>query len=329
MRDFRFILKGGFKTERKLTWSMGIMYDGPSHSWLIRETGIMVAVPEMSSHFFIGRTKEGFSLSKVMVGYTGIAMERSTINDATMPILADGIKWLGFLPRQRILWNIGYYGDTLSEGQSFSWYDNQFVTRLALLPILSEDSGRVLHLGIMGRRGTVNNGKLQVRARPEAFPAPYAVDTGKLDVTHTTMAGWEAYYRTGSLTFGHEYWYQKLDSPTNNNPLFHGGEAVASWLITGEVRGYNTVGGFFKRVLPNHPIGKGGPGAWEVFVKNHARRNLVSQRHFPSGSELRIWNTGSLRRTWPHTILPMPSTGLDITQSKKGKGDEQNPNIRE
>ena len=55
----------------------------------------MIAVPELSGDIFIGRTKEGFSLNKIMVGYAGWTMERATINDAMIPILADGIKWLG------------------------------------------------------------------------------------------------------------------------------------------------------------------------------------------------------------------------------------------
>ena len=111
------------------------MYDGPTDEFLLRETGIMVAVPELWGHFFVGRTKEGFSLNKVMVGYSGWTMERATINDATIPILADGIKWLGYLPKQRILWNLGVYTDWLSEGQGFSTYDTQLVGRLAWLPI--------------------------------------------------------------------------------------------------------------------------------------------------------------------------------------------------
>ncbi len=267
LRDFRVLLAGRFGTKREITWKSGLMYDGPSHSWLVRETGVMFAFPEIHSHFFVGRTKEGFSMSKVMVGYTGIAMERAPINDATIPILADGIKWLGFLPKQKILWNIGYYGDALSEGQSFSTYENQFVTRIAYLPILSDETKRVLHLGLMGRLGDVHNNKLQDRSRPEAFPAPYFVDTGKIATSHTQTGGWEAYYRTGSLTMGHEYWYQKLDSPSTDNPIFNGGEIWGSWILTGEVRGYNTVGGFFKRVLPNKPLGKGGYGAVELLLK--------------------------------------------------------------
>ena len=29
------------------------------------------------------------------------------MNDATLPILADGIKWLGYVPKAHILWNLG------------------------------------------------------------------------------------------------------------------------------------------------------------------------------------------------------------------------------
>src|SRR6185295_19645882 len=116
-------------------YSLGLMYDGPTDEFLARETGIMVAVPELWGHFFVGRSKEGFSLNKVMTGYAGWTMERSTINDATIPILADGIKWLGYLPKQRVLWNLGFYRDTLSEGQTFSSYAHQVAGRIAWVPM--------------------------------------------------------------------------------------------------------------------------------------------------------------------------------------------------
>ena len=83
MRDGRILLKGRLKFKRPVTWSSGLMYDGATSSWLVRETGVMVAVPEAWGHIFVGRTKEGFSLNKVMVGYAGWTMERATISDAT------------------------------------------------------------------------------------------------------------------------------------------------------------------------------------------------------------------------------------------------------
>ena len=48
---------------------------------------------------------------KIMVGDAGWTMERSTISDASIPILADAIKWLGCLPKGASAWNLGVYGD--------------------------------------------------------------------------------------------------------------------------------------------------------------------------------------------------------------------------
>lgn len=268
LRDARVLLRGSLpKFKRKVTWSTGIMYDAPSHSWLFRETGVMIAVPELWGNLFIGRTKEGFSLNKVMVGYAGWTMERATMNDASIPILADGIKWLGYSPKHGFLWNIGTYVDWLSEGQGFSTYSQQQVARIAWLPIHSDLKDKVLHLGINLRHGRPKNGMLQLRSRPEVFPAPYFVDTGKFPAHTTNMIGYEAYYRPQNWLFGSEYWFVHADSPSTGNPVFRGGDAAVSWVVTGESRTYNTVGGFFGPVLPKHPIFDGGHGAVELVLR--------------------------------------------------------------
>src|SRR5436190_4705874 len=100
-------------------------------------------------------------------------------------------------------------------------------------------SNKLLHLGVMARYGTVDNGQLTMRSRPEAFPAPYFVDTGKIAADHTRMIGWEAYFRPGSWLFGSEYWYSFVASPSTDNPMIQGGDLVQSWLVTGETRPYN------------------------------------------------------------------------------------------
>jgi phosphate-selective porin OprO/OprP len=267
VRDFRFLLKGKIKTERPITWTSGIMYDGATESWLFRETGIMVAVPELWGHLFIGRTKEGISLNKVMSGYSGWTMERATITDATLPILADGIKWLGHVPELKLLWNIGYFNDVFSEGQSFSTYDWQIVTRIAWLPVLPERERPFLHLGVNGRYGDAYGGSLRIRSRPEASPAPYFVDTDKFPAHHSRQFGVEAYYRLRSWLFGMEYYAQSVSSPSYGNPLFHGGDIVATWNVTGETRPYNIKGGYFQSVSPAKTVFEGGPGAVELVLR--------------------------------------------------------------
>src|SRR5688572_8483152 len=136
VRDFRVVASGQFKTKRAFSWKAGFMYDGNTGKWLVRETGLMIGVPELWGNFFIGRTKEGFSLNKVMNGYAGWTMERQMAIDV-IPILADGVKWMGYLPKQRILWNLGIYNDFVSHSQSFSTYSWQFAARIGWLPIHS------------------------------------------------------------------------------------------------------------------------------------------------------------------------------------------------
>ena len=106
LRDFRLIMGGRLPSiPWPTTWCAGVMYDGPTNTWFLRQTGIMFGVPKIFSYFFIGRQKEGFSLNKVMVGYDGWTMERFTMSDATIPLLADGFKWMGYSKKHGFLWN--------------------------------------------------------------------------------------------------------------------------------------------------------------------------------------------------------------------------------
>jgi phosphate-selective porin OprO/OprP len=266
VRDFRVMLSGRIKTKRAITWSAGLMYDGANGQWLVRQTGVMIAVPELKGQVFVGRSKEGISLNMVMVGYAGWTMERSTMVVATVPLLADGIKWMGHLPKQRLLFNLGWYTDVLSEGQSFSSYDQQFVARVGWLPIMQEN-GTLLHVALAGRYGLVNDRTLRLRSRPELNVAPYFVETESFAAHDTRMAQAEVYYRPGPFLLGTEYFVQRVNALDVPDPLFHGGDAVASWLITGERRKYNTAGGYFLAVSPRRTVVEGGPGAWEVLVR--------------------------------------------------------------
>ena len=186
-----------------------------------------------------------------MVGYAGWTMERATISDATIPILADGIKWLGWLPKQRILWNLGAYGDCALRGAGLLDL-RQPVRGPRGLAARSRPrrSATLLHVGVSARYGKPNEGKLKLRSRPEAFPADYFVDTGDFACEDTKMLGLEAYYRPGPLLVGTEYFVQWANAPESGDPVFHGGEVVVTYLLTGETRGYNTRGGFFNQVSP-------------------------------------------------------------------------------
>ena len=262
LRDFRFLLKGKFLkiTERDVTWSAGIMWDEANEEWVMRQSGVMVELPKLSSSVFIGRTKEGFSMNKVMVGYHGWTHERAPVSDAMIPILADGIKWLGYLPDSGLNWSLGWYGDSYSSEQGFSTYEQQTVARVSWLPIRSNLAHTLLHLGVSLRDGEPEDGQLRLRARPESFQAPYVVDTGVFDTDRTFTSGLEAYWRSGPLLLGTELFFQDVDSPSTGDPTFNGYEAFVAWNITGETRPYKAAGAYFSAVSPARPVGQGGPG---------------------------------------------------------------------
>lgn len=266
VRDFRLTISGQLKTKRTISWKLGFMYDDASRAWFVRESGVMVGVPELWGNIFVGRTKEGFSLNKVMVGYAGWTMERQMALDV-IPILADGIKWLGYLPKPGIFWNFGVYTDWLSEGQSFSTYKWQTAARIGWLPINSPADKTVLHLGFNYRYGRVKNDEIRVRSRPEADPSFHFIDTGKFPTEYSNQIGGEAYYRSGPLMFGSEFYFHRFHSVQAKDPVFFGGDIMVSYILTGESRPYHTATSIFGFVQVARPVFKGGPGAWEVLFR--------------------------------------------------------------
>lgn len=269
VRDFRLLAKGRFKfLPERVSYTLGYMYDGAAKSWRFRQTGFQIEVPEGLGSLFIGRTKEGFSTNKIMVGYQGWTQERATANDAFIPILADGVKWTGNIPSGKFVYNVGFFRDDFSETESFNKNDNQFVARAVWLPFTGNGTDTVLHLAVEERYAQSDDGFLRYRSKPESFLAQsYAIDTGSFPASHSNTIGVESYYRPGPLTIGTEYYFNQVASHETNDPLFHGGEIFVAYLLTGETRPYNVRGAYFDRISPKRPVFNGGPGAWELVLR--------------------------------------------------------------
>lgn len=267
LRDFRLLFKGRIKTQREFSWTLGYMYDGVEEAWRFRQTGFQIGIPELSGRVFLGRTKEGFSQAKVMVGYYIVGMERSQALDAFIPILGDGIKYMGYYPKKRVFLNLGYFFDgltTQAEKEKFAIYDHQTVARLGWQPILSDADKKVFHVAVMGRLATPDEGKIKFKSKPGSWLAPNFLDTGTLTGEHANTFGLEANYRSGSWLFASEYDWQTLEVAGGGKPMFHGGEVTVNWLLTGESRPYNAAGGFYQQVTPAKTVFEGGRGAIEA-----------------------------------------------------------------
>ena len=265
-RDFRILGSGRFlKSKRYLAWKFAYMYDGNEKVWMMRETGITIGVPELFGHIFVGRTKEGFSMIKVMNGHSPWGYERQMALDV-IPILADGIKWFGMLPKSKIFWNLGYYNDFISKGQGFSTFQWQYVARVGWLPINNQDKKEVLHISTNFRYAKPLDGKITLKSRPESNNTPQLINTGSFAADHSSHIGAEAYYSNKRITIGSEVIAHNFYKENGNDQKFYGGNFMLSYSITGGSRPYRTDGSLFGFMSMKKSVFKGGLGEIEAVV---------------------------------------------------------------
>lgn len=265
LRDFRVMGSGVFKTKRYLAFKFAYMWDGDNQKWLVRESGLTIGVPELSGHIFIGRTKEGYSMVKVMNGHSPWTAERQMSIDV-IPILADGIKYFGYLPKPRVFWNLGAYNDVISNGQGFSTYAWQYDARIGWLPIYNKKTNEVLHVGVNLRYGKPVDGKITLKSRPESNPTPQIINTGSFAADHSSHIGGEIYYSNKGFLIGSEWNLHSFYADNGENHRFYGGNFVFTWLFTGAVRPYTTNSNVFGFVPVKRSIFKGGWGEWEAVL---------------------------------------------------------------
>jgi phosphate-selective porin OprO/OprP len=266
-RDFRILGSGRFlKTERYIAWKFAYMYDGDKEVWMVRESGVTIGVPELAGHIFIGRTKEGFSMIKVMNGHSGVTNERQMALDP-IPILADGIKWFGYLPKSRIFWNLGYFNDFLSKGQSFSTFAWQYVARVGWMPINDSKNNRVFHIAANFQYAKPLDGKFTIKSRPESNPTPQLINTGSFVTDRSATLGWEIYYNSKRLMIGSEGMTHRFYSDTSADHQFYGGDIIVSYFFTNTRRPYNTVGSVFGFAKVRKSLFKGGLGEIEGVMR--------------------------------------------------------------
>ncbi len=336
VRDSRLLFRGKFKTERPLSWTIGYMYDSVDGSWRFRQTGFQIGFPEAQGNLFIGRTKEGYSMVKIMTGYHPWTKERQPGLDAFVPILADGLKWMGYFPERRVFFSLGLVRRRAVGGRDV----------LHLRP-----SGRHAHRLAPDRLGGPTRRCSTSRSwAATAIPTKAAFDSARNRKTtcppsssrprsskpiKASTRGVEIYYREGSWLFGGEYNWQTVDATAT-------GEELVSTAATSSPPGSSPA----RRVAttraegtsrPYHPtatVFEGGPGAWEAVL--HLSYIDLDSGNFKGGKMWRLtpmvnWHLSDnirwefiygyaeprpLRLRRPHAVLPVP-TATDALSLRK------------
>jgi phosphate-selective porin OprO/OprP len=264
-RDFRVLGSGVFKTKRLFSWKFAYMWDGDKNTWMVRETGVTIGVPELKGNFFVGRTKEGFSMIKVMNGHSPWGYERQMALDV-IPILADGIKYMGYYPKAKMFLNLGYFNNLTSKNQAFSTFKSQIVARVGWLPILDQKNNKVLHIATSFQYGKPKDDVMTLKSRPESNPTPQLINTGQFTTDHSFHYAGEAYYTNNRLTIGSEIVSHHFYSKDSGDHTFNGGNVFVSYSFTGGTRPYNTAGGIYGFIRVKRSVFKGGLGEIEGVI---------------------------------------------------------------
>ena len=133
--------------------------------------------------------------------------------------------------------------------------------RLVWMPKVGD--GR-LHLGAsVAFEDRNDETTVRYRDRPEARPGGGVrlIDTGSIgDVDDTFKFGLELAYQAGPFSVEAEYLSVDVNRSAGAEPTFSGYHVQASYVLTGEARGYR--GGVFRGIAPASPR-----GAWEVAAR--------------------------------------------------------------
>ncbi|MDH5822790.1 porin [Luteimonas sp. RD2P54] len=257
----------GLALKRKGVYELGAGFDFESRTWM--DVGL-----KLETSAFAGRDlgKLRLGQSKVPLGFEGNTatrhsafLENSLATQAFYQGRRIGLDWT--LDRPHAVFNAGYYRGDLQGGNA----GRTASVRGAWVPL--REPGRVLHLGASATRETPDSrigedgarmpASVRWRAKPEAaLTSVRLVDSGALPgVDAIDRQGLELLWIAGPWSVQGEYLRQSTSLegalPTYSTDGYY---VFASWVLTGESRGYSGGGA-------SNPKPTGRLGALELLAR--------------------------------------------------------------
>ena len=231
---------------------------------------------------WLGRARIGnffvpFGLEQVTNDTNNIFMERSIPTQGVFTADREvGLAFYNCTDDQSLSWATGVFFDGISDTQKDRQDSNQGVKvsgRLNWVPFYDEPSnGRyAIHTGIGFLHTQDQDGKLQIRARPQINLGPRLIDSGVLLSDNNTSGNLEFASVMGPVTLQSEAYLTSVHMSTGNTETIHGAYAHLSYFLTGENRIYERFGQHGAQFGRNAPFnnffatpGEVSLGAWEA-----------------------------------------------------------------
>jgi phosphate-selective porin OprO/OprP len=221
----------------------------------------------------IGHFQEPFNLEELANDQDPTFMERG-LPDAFAPSYQVGIMAYHPIFDQRMTWWAGLFRATdnpenLQDGgyvagtnTAFSQFDGGYdaTARVTGLPIYKDNGNEVLHLGFSA---TIRDPKSVVvfAAKPEMYLASNFVNTGVLNASQVELQNAELLGIAGPFSIQSEVTAVEVNRLGAGDCCFNGGYVLASYILTGEHRGYDRSIGYIDRLIPSRPLGSRKDGA--------------------------------------------------------------------
>ncbi len=231
---------------------------------------------------WLGRARIGnffvpFGLEQVTNDTNNIFMERSIPTQGVFTADREvGLAFYNCTDDQSVSWATGVFFDGISDTQKDRQDKNQGVKvsgRLNWVPFYDEPSnGRyAIHTGIGILHTQDQDGRLQIRARPQINLGPRLIDSGVLLSDNSTVGNLEFASVMGPVTLQSEAYLAHAHLTTGDTEWVHGAYSHLSWFLTGENRVYERFGQHGAQFGRNAPFNNlfatpGGVslGAWEA-----------------------------------------------------------------
>jgi phosphate-selective porin OprO/OprP len=204
--------------------------------------------------FTVGHFKEPFSLEELTSRKHLTFMERALPN-ALVPgrNMGIGLHWFG----EQVSLSAGVFGDDYNDDADDEGDEGWGITsRVTYAPLVNARS--VVHLGFAASLRKIDDEeKYRVDSRPESHLTDiHYLDSGTIEQSREqTLAGFEAAWLIGSVSFQGEWIQSFLQRDGAGRLEFAGWYLQSSWFPTGESRHYKSQPARFGRVHPLSDMG--------------------------------------------------------------------------
>ena len=250
-------------------WEYELQFDFAGNTVEVQDANVTYTGLK-NNEFTIGWQKTRYGMESTTSSKDLTYMERG-LTDTFSPERGIGFLWthkyrMGITQLSYLMPNGSEETDDDDDPQ-FRADADTILGRVTFVPM--DDSDQILHFGVNGGYYHYDDKALPLEftARPESHLSETLVAVEFDDPDRDIRYALEAAYSGHGFLIAAEYAGAVVETEDSKDYSFNAWYLSASYMLTGESHKYKKSSGYFKEVMPDNPISKGGYGAWELSAR--------------------------------------------------------------